>query len=154
MWKEFREFASRGSVIDLAIGVLIGGAFAPIAKSLVDDILMPPIGLLLGRVDFTNFYALLKQGSPRGPYASLEAAKAAGAVTMNYGLFINTIITFLIVAFVAFLIVRVINDLRRKEQGAAPEEPATKDCPRCLSKIPAMATRCAFCTSELGPVAN
>ncbi len=149
MWKEFKEFAARGSVVDLAIGVLIGGAFAPIAKSLVDDILMPPLGLLLGRVDFTNVYALLKEGTPRGPYASLEAAKAAGAVTINYGLFINTIVTFLIVAFAAFLIVRILNDLRRKEQGAAPEEPATKDCPHCFSKIPVRATRCAFCTSEL-----
>jgi large conductance mechanosensitive channel len=147
--KDFREFATRGNVVDLAIGIMVGGAFAPIAKSLVDDLFMPPIGLLLGHVDFKNFYLLLKEGKPPGPYASVEAAKTAGAVTLNYGQFINAIITFFIIAFIAFLIVRMVNRLRRHDEGAAPAEPTTRPCPYCLTAVPIKATRCPACTSEL-----
>ncbi len=150
MFKAFKEFAMRGSVVDLAIGVLIGGAFAPIAKSLVDDVFMPPIGLLLGRADFQDLFVLLKSGAPPGPYPSLAAAEAAGAVTINYGRFVNTIVTFLIVIFVAFLIVKAINAMRRREEGAASSEPSTKVCPFCVAAIPLKATRCPQCTSELG----
>ena len=148
MWKEFREFVMRGNVMDMAVGIIIGSAFGAIVKSLVDDIIMPPIGLLLGGVDFANLFALLKAGSPAGPYASLADAKAAGAVTINYGMFVNIVITFVIVAFVVFLLVRGINRLRRKRE-APPPEPTTKECPYCLSAIPIKATRCAYCTSEL-----
>jgi large conductance mechanosensitive channel len=149
MWKEFKEFAIRGSVIDLAIGIMIGGAFAPIAKSLIDDVIMPPIGLLFGHVDFKNLLWLLKDGHPPGPYGSVEAAKAAGAVTLNWGQFLNTIWTFLIVAFVVFLLVRLINRMRRQEEGTAPAEPSTKPCPYCLTTLPIKATRCSACTSQL-----
>jgi large conductance mechanosensitive channel len=148
MWKEFKEFVMRGNVMDMAVGIIIGSAFGVIVKSLVDDIIMPPIGLLLGGVDFANLFALLKAGSPAGPYASLADAKAAGAVTINYGMFVNVVITFLIVAFVVFLLVRGISRLKRKEE-APPPEPTTKECPYCLSAIPIKATRCAYCTSEL-----
>jgi len=148
MWKEFKEFILRGNVIDLAIGIVIGAAFGTIVKSLVEDIIMPPIGLLLGGVDFANMFAVLKGGSPAGPYAALADAKAAGAVTMNFGVFINTLISFLIIAFVIFLLVRTINRMRKKAEEPAPA-PNTKDCPYCLSSIPIKATRCAHCTSEL-----
>ena len=148
MWKEFKEFVMRGNVMDMAVGIIIGSAFGVIVKSLVDDIIMPPIGLLLGGVDFANLFALLKAGFPAGPYASLADAKAAGAVTINYGMFVNVVITFVIVAFVVFLLVRGINRLKRKEE-APPPEPTTKECPYCLSAIPIKATRCAYCTSEL-----
>ena len=148
MWKEFKEFILRGSVIDLAIGIVIGAAFGTIVKSLVEDIIMPPIGLLLGGVDFANMFAVLKNGTPAGPYAALADAKAAGAVTMNFGVFINTLISFLIIAFVIFLLVRTINRFRKKAEEPAPA-PASKDCPYCLSSIPLKATRCAHCTSEL-----
>ena len=142
MFKEFREFIARGSVLDLAIGVIIGAAFGKIVTSLVDDIIMPPIGLLLGRVDFTNlFIDLSRQG-----YPSLEAAKAAGAPTINYGLFLNTLIQFVIIAFVLFLIIRQANRLKRDEAAPAP---TTKDCPYCREPISLKATRCAHCTSEL-----
>jgi large conductance mechanosensitive channel len=147
MWKEFKEFALKGSVLDLAIGIIIGAAFAPIIKSLVDDIIMPPIGLLLGGVDFTNLFAVLREGTLPGPYATLEAAKAASAVTVNYGLFINTIITFLIIAFAIFLMVKLINRWRAQ---APVETNNTKTCPQCLSTIPLKATRCAFCTTQIG----
>lgn len=148
MWKEFKEFALSGSVLDMAIGIIIGAAFAPIVKSLVDDIIMPPIGLLLGDVDFTNLFAVLEPGTPPGPYASLEAAKAAGAVTVNYGVFITTIITFLIIALAIFMMVRTINRWRREEPAA---EPTTRECPQCLSEIPIAARRCAHCTMEVAP---
>jgi len=148
--KEFKEFALRGNVIDMAVGIIIGAAFGTIVKSLVDDVIMPPIGLALGGVDFANFFALLKAGSPAGPYASLADAQAAGAVTVNYGAFINNVVSFLIVAFVMFLLIRGINRLQREEE--APAEPTTKECPYCLSTIPIKATRCAHCTSELGEV--
>jgi large conductance mechanosensitive channel len=148
MFKEFKEFAMRGNVVDMAVGIIIGAAFGTIVKSLVSDIIMPPIGLLLGDIDFTNFFAVLKEGTAAGPYASLADAQKVGAVTINYGLFANTIISFLIVAFAVFLLIRQINKLKRQEE-APPVEPTTKDCPYCLSSIPIKATRCAHCTSEL-----
>lgn len=144
--KEFREFAMRGSVVDMAVGIIIGAAFGAIVKSLVDDVLMPPIGLLLGQVDFSNLFAVLREGAMAGPYASLAAAKAAGAVTVNYGLFINSIISFVIVAFAVFMLIRSLNRLRKAE--AAPP-PATRDCPFCCTAIPVAATRCPNCTSQL-----
>jgi len=144
MLKEFREFAMRGSVVDLAIGVILGAAFGSIVNSFVNDILMPPIGLLLGNVDFSNLFITLK-----GPASdTLAAAKDAGAVTLNYGFFINTVINFLIVAFVIFLLVKQINQLQRKEE-APPAEPTTKECTYCFTQIPIQATRCPNCTSEL-----
>jgi large conductance mechanosensitive channel len=148
MLKEFKEFALRGNVIDMAVGIIIGAAFGTIVSSLVSDVIMPPIGLVLGGVDFANLFALLKAGSPPGPYASLADAQAAGAVTINYGVFINSIISFLIVAFVMFLLIRAINRLQQEEE-APPAEPTTKECPYCLSTIPIKATRCPHCTSDL-----
>jgi len=148
MLKEFKTFALRGNVIDMAVGIIIGAAFGTIVKSLVDDVIMPPIGLLLGGVDFANLFILLRSGTPATPYASLADAKAAGAVTMNYGVFINAVIGFLIVAFVIFLLIRSINRMTR-EQEAPAAAPTTKECPYCLSVIPIKAARCAHCTSEL-----
>ncbi len=148
MLKEFRNFAMRGNVIDMAVGIIIGAAFGTIVKSLVDDIIMPPIGLLLGNVNFADLFILLKAGDPAGPYAVLADAQAAGAVTINYGIFINAIISFLIVAFAMFLLIRSINRLQ-KEEEAPPAEPTTKECPFCLSTIAIKATRCAHCTAEL-----
>jgi large conductance mechanosensitive channel len=148
MLKEFKEFAMRGNVIDMAVGIIIGSAFSTIVRSLVDDILMPPIGLLFGDVDFTNYFAVLKAGSPAGPYETIAAAQEAGAVTINYGVFINAIITFLIIAFAMFLVIRGINRLEKKEE-APPEEPTTKECPHCATTIPIKAVRCPHCTSEL-----
>jgi large conductance mechanosensitive channel len=124
MWKEFREFAIRGNVMDMAIGIIIGAAFGKIVDSVVKDMIMPPIGLLLGNVDFTNLFVVLKQGTSPGPYPTLEAAQKAGAVTLNYGVCINTIISFVIVAFAVFLMVRAINRLRREEQAKPTEPPA------------------------------
>jgi len=149
MLKEFKEFTLRGNVVDMAVGIIIGAAFGTIVRSLVDDIIMPPIGLLLGGLDFANFFTLLKAGSPPAPYASLADAQAAGAVTINYGMFINAVVSFLIVAFVIFLLIRTINQMRREEE-APPAEPTTKECPHCLSIIPINATRCPYCTSHLG----
>ena len=148
MFKEFKEFAMRGNVVDMAVGIIIGAAFGTIVKSLVDDIIMPPIGLLLGHVDFSNLFLVLKQGTLAGPFATVAEAHKAGAVTINYGIFINTVISFLIVAFAVFLLIRGLNKLKREEE-APPEEPTTKECPKCLSTISINATRCAFCTSEL-----
>jgi len=148
MMKDFKEFALRGNVLDMAVGIIIGAAFATIVKSLVEDIIMPPIGLLLGNVDFNNLFIVLKQGATAGPYAALMDAKEAGAVSINYGMFINHIITFLIIAFCVFMIVRNFVKMRKKEE-APPAEPTTKDCPHCFSAIPIKATRCAFCTSQL-----
>jgi large conductance mechanosensitive channel len=142
--KEFKEFALRGNVLDLAIGIIIGGAFGRIVSSFVDDILMPPIGVLLGNVDFSNLFINLSGGR----YESLAAAQEAGAATINYGLFISTVIDFVIVAFAIFLLVRQVNRLQRKEEEA-PAEPTTKECPYCLSSIPIEATRCPHCTSRL-----
>ena len=148
MLKEFREFAMRGNVVDMAVGIIIGGAFGTIVKSLVADVIMPPIGLLLGGVDFADLFVVLKEGTTAGPYAALAQAKEAGAVTINYGLFINGVISFLIVAFAVFLLVKSINKMKRKEE-AAPAEPTTKECPKCFSAIPIKATRCPNCTSDI-----
>ncbi len=148
MLKEFKEFALKGSVMDMAVGIIIGAAFGTIVNSLVQDIIMPPIGMLLGNVDFSNIFAVLKEGKAPGPYPSVAAAKAVGAVTMNIGIFINTIITFILIAFSVFLLVRTINRLRRQEE-APPPAPITKECAYCFSKIPVKATRCPSCTSEL-----
>jgi large conductance mechanosensitive channel len=148
MLKEFKEFAMRGNVVDMAVGVVIGAAFGAIVKSLVDDLLMPVLGLLLGNVDFTNLFIVLKEGSVAGPYETLALAQEAGAVTLNYGVFVNTIVSFIIVAFAIFLLIRSINRLQREEE-APPAEPTTKECPRCFSEIPIQATRCPNCTSEL-----
>jgi len=145
MLKEFKEFIMRGNVIDMAVGIIIGASFGTIVKSLVDDVIMPPIGLLLGKVDFSNLFLVIREGKVPGAYETLAAAKAAGAVTMNYGLFINTIISFLIVASAVFMLIRAVNQLKRE----APPEVTTKDCPYCLSAIPIKATRCAHCTSEI-----
>ncbi|MBZ0157123.1 MAG: large-conductance mechanosensitive channel protein MscL [Alphaproteobacteria bacterium] len=148
MFKEFREFAVKGNVIDMAVGIIIGAAFTTIVNSFVADILMPPIGLLLGNVDFQNFFLLLKEGKTAGPYGSLAEAKTAGAVTLNYGLFVNALISFLIVAFAVFLLVRTINNLRRQAE-TPPAALSTKECPYCLSVIPVKAVRCAHCTSDI-----
>jgi large conductance mechanosensitive channel len=147
MLKDFREFAMRGNVIDMAVGIIIGAAFGTIVKTLVDDVLMPPIGLFLGGVDFSNFFLVLKHGAKAaGPYAALADAKAAGAVTLNYGLFINSLISFLIVAFSVFMLVHGINKLKLEPK---PAERTTKECPYCLSTIAIKASRCPHCTSEL-----
>ena len=148
MFKEFNEFAMKGNMVDMAVGIIIGAAFGTIINSLVADIIMPPIGLLLGKVDFANLFLLLRDGKIPGPYSSVSAAKAAGAVTLNYGLFVNTIISFLIIAFSVFLIVRYINRLKRQEE-ALPAVPTTRDCPYCLSAVPLKAIRCPHCTSDL-----
>ena len=141
MWKEFRDFAMRGNVIDLAVGIIIGAAFGKIVSSLVNDIIMPPIGVILGRVDFSNLFVSLSGQH----YNSLADAKTAGAATLNYGLFINNVIDFLIVAFAVFLLVRQVNRFTRQPEAA----PTTKECPYCISKIPLRATRCPQCTSEV-----
>ena len=149
MFKEFKEFAMRGNVVDMAVGIIIGASFGGIISSLVADVIMPPIGLLLGNVDFSNLFVTLKAGAKAaGPYASLADAKAAGAVTVNLGLFINTIISFLIVAFSMFLVIRGMNRMK-KEAPAPAAAPTTKDCPFCFTAIPVMAKRCPNCTSQL-----
>lgn len=142
MFKEFREFAVKGNVMDMAVGIIIGAAFGRIVGSLVNDVLMPPIGLMLGKVDFSNLFVNLSGTA----YDSVAAAKAAGAPTLNYGLFLNTVLEFLIVAFAVFLVVKQANRLRREP---APAAPTTKDCPHCLTAIPLKATRCPACTSQL-----
>jgi large conductance mechanosensitive channel len=148
VFKEFKEFAMRGNVVDMAVGIVIGAAFGTIVRSFVDDVLMPPIGLLLGGVDFSNLFAVFKQGTPAGPYELLADAQAAGAVTLNYGLFLNTVISFLIVAFAVFMLIKSINAMRREEK-APPPEPTTKKCPYCTTEIAIEATRCPACTSQL-----
>jgi large conductance mechanosensitive channel len=148
MFQEFKKFVMRGNVLDLAIGVIVGAAFNAIVKSLVSDILMPPIGLLLGQVDFANLFLVIKVGDPSGPYWTLADAQAAGAVTMNYGLFVNTVVSFVITAFAVFVLVKAVNQLKRQEE-APPPAPTDKECPYCLSKIPIKATRCPHCTSQL-----
>jgi large conductance mechanosensitive channel len=152
MLKEFREFAIKGNVIDMAVGIIIGGAFGAVVNSLVNDIIMPPIGLLLGKVDFANLFIDLTGGG----YQSLVDAQEAGAATLNYGLFINTLINFLIVAFAVFLLVKGVNqsrtlaeELAGKKKEEAPAEPTTKECPYCFSTVAIKATRCPNCTSEL-----
>ncbi len=142
MLKEFREFIMRGNVLDLAIGIIVGAAFGKIVTSFVNDILMPPIGVLLGKVDFSELFINLTAT----PYPSRAAAKAAGAATINYGVFLNTVLDFLIVAFVIFLLIRQVNRLKRQPAPAAPN---TKECTYCLSAVPIKAIRCPHCTSEL-----
>jgi len=151
MLKDFKEFIMRGNVVDMAVGIIIGAAFGTIVTSLVADIIMPPISLALGRVDFSNLFVLLKEGPQAAPpYYSLSEAQAAGAVTENYGHFIITVFSFLIIAFVIFLLIRAINNMRRRVEAPKPgAPPTTKDCPYCISKIPLKATRCPNCTSEL-----
>jgi large conductance mechanosensitive channel len=148
MLNEFKEFAMRGNVVDMAVGVVIGGAFGTISKSLVADVLMPPIGLLLGGVDFSNLFVTLKDGAPPGPYLALADAQAAGAVTINYGVFLNSVISFLIVAFAIFLLIKAINKMKREEK-TPPADPTTKECKFCQMTIPIQATKCGHCTSEL-----
>jgi large conductance mechanosensitive channel len=146
MWKEFREFAMRGNVVDLAIGLIIGAAFGKIVTSLVNDLIMPPLGLILGKVDFSNLFIDLSGKS----YPSLAAAKAAGAPTLNYGMFISNVLDFVIVAFAVFLLVRGINRLHR---APPPATPTTRPCPYCLTVVPLPATRCPACTSQIAPAA-
>lgn len=147
MLKEFKAFALKGNVLDLAVGIIIGAAFGTVVKSLVDDVVMPPVGLALGDVDFANLFLLLKAGpNAPPPYATVAQANAAGAVTINYGQFINNVVTFIIVAFAVFLIVRAANRMMPQDAAAAP---ATKDCPYCRMAIPVAATRCPHCTTEL-----
>lgn len=149
--KEFKEFAVKGNVVDMAVGIIIGGAFGTIVKSLVDDMLMPPIGLLLGGVDFKDLFFVLRAGDPGPPYVTIADAQASGAVTLNYGQFINNVIAFLIVAFAVFMLVKAVNRLRRQEQ-VAPKSPTDKACPFCATTIPVQATRCPNCTSPIEAV--
>jgi large conductance mechanosensitive channel len=144
MLKEFKEFAMRGNVVDMAVGIIIGAAFGKIVSSLVKDIIMPPIGVLMGNVDFTNLFINLSDQA----YESLAAAQEAGAATINYGVFINTVLDFVIVAFAIFMVIKQMNRMKKQEE-APPAEPTAKDCPHCLSSIPIKATRCGHCTSEL-----
>ncbi len=151
MFKEFKEFAMRGNVVDMAVGIIIGGAFGTIVKSMVSDVIMPPIGLLLGGVDFSDLFFTLKEGvAVAGPYGSLAAAQQAGAVIISYGLFLNSVISFLIVAFAMFLL---INGITRLQAQKNPEPVKTKECDFCYSTIPLKAVRCPSCTSELAPAA-
>jgi large conductance mechanosensitive channel len=146
--KEFKEFAVKGNVVDMAVGIIIGGAFGTIVKSLVSDVLMPPIGLLLGNVTFSDLFVTLSAGDPAGPYLTQQAAADAGAVTINYGIFIDSLVSFLIVAFAVFVLVKGLNQLKRQEE-TAPPPPDKKDCPFCCSTIAIKAKRCPSCTSEL-----
>ena len=144
MLKEFKEFAMRGNVVDMAVGIIIGAAFGKIISSLVKDIIMPPIGLIMGNVDFSSLFINLSDQA----YESLAAAQEAGAATINYGIFINTVLDFIIIAFAIFMVIKQMNRLKKKEEAPAAE-PITKDCPHCLSVIPIKANRCAHCTSQL-----
>lgn len=150
MLNDFKAFITRGNVVDMAVGIIIGGAFIGIINSLVKDIIMPPVGLLLGEIDFSNLALVLKQGTPPGPYLTLADAQAAGAVTINYGLFINALISFLIIALVVFfLIVRPMAKLQPPKKAVEPAAPVAKECPFCYTSIPIKATRCPNCTSML-----
>ncbi len=146
MLEEFKKFIMRGNVLDMAVGIVVGAAFGTIVSSFVKDVLMPPIGLLLGGIDFSNLFILLKQGTIPGPYLTLAEAQEVGAVTLNYGVFLNTIISFLIIALAIFLIIRQINRLKKTEEAPPP---STKECPYCFTMIPIQAKRCPNCTSEL-----
>lgn len=148
MLEEFKKFAVKGNMLDMAVGIIIGAAFGTIVQSLVNDVMMPPIGMLLGGVDFTDLFLTLQQGAPAGPYATLAAAQEAGAVTLNYGLFVNSVVTFLIIAAVVFLLVRTINQIRQKEEGPPPP-PTDRKCPYCFMMVPLEASRCGHCTSDL-----
>lgn len=158
IFAEFKKFAMRGNVMDMAVGIIIGAAFGKIVDSLVKDIIMPPLGILLGKVDFANLFFVLKDG-PKvpAPYESLEVAKNAGAITINAGAFLNTIISFIIVAFAVFMLIKAMNTLQakldKKEADATPKAPTTKECPYCMSQIAIKATKCPYCTSDL-PKAN
>ena len=149
MIKEFKEFVMRGNVVDMAVGIIIGAAFGLIIKSLVADILMPPIGILLGGVDFSNLFIVIKEGATSGPFETLAAAKEAGAVVISYGVFFNTVISFIIVAFAIFMLIRSLNKMKRKEEEAPAAEPTTKECSYCFSTIAIKATKCPQCTSSL-----
>ena len=150
MWGEFKEFAVKGNVVDMAVGIIIGSAFGTIVKSLVSDVIMPPIGLLLGNVDFSEIFIVLKKGVTAGPYMTLADAQKAGAVTLNLGVFINTVISFIIVAFAVFFLVKGINRLKRKEEVKPVEAtPDTKECPYCASMVSIKAKKCPYCTSDL-----
>jgi large conductance mechanosensitive channel len=146
MIQEFKEFAVKGSMVDMAVGIIVGAAFGAIVNSFVADVIMPPIGLLISGIDFSDFFIILKEGTSAGPYVTLEDAQNAGAVTINYGVFITALISFLIVAFAVFILVKSINRLRRQKE--VPPDSTTKECPQCLSTVPIKAIRCAFCTSE------
>jgi len=146
--KEFREFAVKGNVVDMAVGIIIGGAFGTVVSSFVNDVMMPPLGMLVGDIDFQDLMLVLKEGSTPGPYETLAAAKDAGAVTLNVGLFVNAAVSFTIVAFAVFLLVKGINRLKR-EESAPPPPPSTKECPLCASAVPLKAKRCPHCTSEI-----
>jgi len=148
MIKEFKDFIMRGNVLDMAIGIIIGSAFGTIIKSLVADVLMPPIGLLLGGVDFSNLFITLKQGAATGPYDTLTLAQDAGAVTINYGLFFNAVVSFVIIAFAVFILVRSVNRLNRVKE-TPPAKPINKECPYCFTAIPIKAARCPHCTSQI-----
>jgi large conductance mechanosensitive channel len=150
MLKEFKAFAMRGNVVDMAVGIIIGASFGAIVKSLVDDVIMPPIGMLLGNVDFSDLFVVLREGTSPGPYLTVAAAKEVGAVTLNYGLFVNALVSFIIVAFAVFMLVRTLNRLKREDEVAPKKEEAVvKDCPRCFTTISIKATRCPNCTSDL-----
>ena len=148
MLEEYKTFAIRGNVIDMAVGIIIGAAFGTVVQSLVKDVLTPPLGLLTGGTDFANLFVVLQEGTPDAPYATLQAAQSAGAVTINVGTFINAVISFLIVTFAVFLLVRYINRLRAPDEGPPPPK-TIKKCPHCVSDVPVQATRCPHCTSEL-----
>lgn len=152
MWQDFKAFALKGNAVDMAIGIIIGAAFGTVVQSLVNDILMPPAGLLLGNVDFEDLFLLLRAGGEQAPpYATIAEAQSAGAVTVNYGVFINSVVAFLIVSLAMFAVVRTIRRLERDQETATQEEaPLKQDCPYCLTEIPANARRCPNCTSELG----
>lgn len=148
MWNEFKEFLKRGNVVDMAVGIVIGAAFGAVIKALVDNVIMPPIGLLLGNVDFQNIMTVLKAGDPAGPYATVAQAQEAGAVVIAWGVFLNAVISFIIIAFVVFLLIKYYNKLQKKPEPA-PAAPTTKTCPYCHMEIPIEATRCPYCTTEL-----
>jgi large conductance mechanosensitive channel len=147
MWQEFKKFAIKGNALDMAVGIIIGAAFGTIVSSLVGDIIMPPIGLLLGNIDFKNLFIVIKHGPQPGEYPTIEAAQQLGAVTVNYGRFINNIVTFLIVSFSVFMLIKLIGSFQKKEEPAPA--PATKDCPFCTTKIPVKAVKCPSCTADL-----
>ncbi len=153
IYREFREFAVRGNVVDMAVGIVIGAGLAAIAKSIVDNLLMPPVGLATGGVDFQDLFIVIADGKPAAPYSTLAAAQAAGAVTMNYGLVINSILSFFLVALAAFVLVRGVNRLRReqKDPTTPPVESHSRTCPFCIAEVAEAATRCGHCTSELPP---
>ena len=148
--KEFREFAVRGNVVDMAVGIIIGGAFGTVVSSFVNDVMMPPLGILVGDIDFQDIMIVLREGTTPGPYETLAAAKEAGAVTLNLGMFVNAAVSFAIVALAVFILVKGINRLKRAEAPPPLVPPSTKDCPFCASSIPIKATRCPHCTSQLG----